>query len=175
MIPSVGLSYVVFAALPRRRSTVRQVGGRVNRVPPGPRTPCPRPLHTTVGRLGDRRRNSDLGSRSEVRVAQQLGTLASFPPLAVVVLFGIGVIHPTFAVAILFAVGLLVIDVRALRIVVRMFDRERLVTGTSGSILTMRRSPRSRKPVSKCSKWSFVSFRPPPRRRLPRTGVGYGS
>ena len=49
---------------------------------------------------------------NEVRVAQQLGTLASFPPLVVVVLFGAGVIHPTFKVAIVFAVGLLAIDLR---------------------------------------------------------------
>jgi ABC-type Na+ efflux pump permease subunit len=66
---------------------------------------------------------------NEVRVAQQLGTLASLPPLAVVVLFIAGVIHPTFKVAGLFALGLLAIDLRALRIVSRMFDRERLVTG----------------------------------------------
>jgi ABC-type Na+ efflux pump permease subunit len=65
----------------------------------------------------------------EVRVAQQLGTLASFPPLGVVVLFGIGVIHPTLKVAVLFAIGLLLIDVRAVRVVSQMFDRERLVTG----------------------------------------------
>ena len=70
---------------------------------------------------------------SEVRVAQQLGMLASFPPLGVVVLLGIGVIHPTFTVAVLFAIGLLVIDVRALRIVSRMFDRERLVTGAKAA------------------------------------------
>ena len=66
---------------------------------------------------------------SEVRVAQQLGTLASFPPLGAVVLLVTGVINPTFAVAVAFAVGLLVVDLRALRIVSRMFDRERLVTG----------------------------------------------
>jgi ABC-2 type transport system permease protein len=70
---------------------------------------------------------------SEVRVAQQLGTLASFPPLVVVVLLGVGVIHPTFTVAILIAIGLLVIDLRALRIVARMFDRERLVTGSKAA------------------------------------------
>jgi ABC-2 type transport system permease protein len=66
---------------------------------------------------------------SEVRVAQQLGTLASFPPLVVVVLLGVGAIHPTFKVALIFAIALLVIDLRALRIVSRMFDRERLITG----------------------------------------------
>ena len=70
---------------------------------------------------------------SEVRVAQQLGMIASFPPLGVVVLLGIGVIHPTFQVAVLFAVGLLVVDARALRIVARMFDRERLVTGAKAA------------------------------------------
>jgi len=66
---------------------------------------------------------------SEVRVAQQLGTLASLPPLGVLVLLGIGVIHQSFTLAFVFAIGLLVIDLRALRIVSRMFDRERLVTG----------------------------------------------
>ena len=67
---------------------------------------------------------------NEVRVAQQLGALASFPIVAVVLLMAVGVIHPTFEVAFAFAVGLLAIDLRALRIVSRMFDRERLVTGT---------------------------------------------
>jgi ABC-2 type transport system permease protein len=66
---------------------------------------------------------------SEVRVAQQLGTLASFPPLGAVVLLVAGVIHPTFSVAVAFAVGLLALDLRAFRIVAKMFDRERLVTG----------------------------------------------
>jgi ABC-2 type transport system permease protein len=55
----------------------------------------------------------------------------------VIVLLAIGVIHPTFAVAALFAVGLLAIDLRAVRIVSRMFDRERLVTGA----VPRRRSP----------------------------------
>jgi ABC-type Na+ efflux pump permease subunit len=68
---------------------------------------------------------------SEVRVAQQLGTLASFPPVGMIVLLAIGVIQPTFKVAALFAAVLLVIDLRALRIVSRMFDRERLVTGAA--------------------------------------------
>jgi ABC-type Na+ efflux pump permease subunit len=71
---------------------------------------------------------------SEIRVAQQLGMLASFPPLAVFILFAIGAITPTFTIAVLFAVGLLLIDVRALRIVSRMFDRERLVTGAKAPV-----------------------------------------
>jgi ABC-2 type transport system permease protein len=70
---------------------------------------------------------------NEVRVAQQIGTVASFPPLIVVVLMGLGVIQPTFTVAIVFAIVLLFIDVQALRFISRMFDRERLVTGTRAS------------------------------------------
>ena len=70
---------------------------------------------------------------SEIRVAQQLGILASVPLIGVFVLLAIGVIRPTFLVAILFAAALLVIDVRALRVVARMFDRERLVTGAKAA------------------------------------------
>jgi ABC-type Na+ efflux pump permease subunit len=69
----------------------------------------------------------------EVRVAQQLGMLASIPPVGVVALLAIGVIHPTFKVALGFAVGLLAMDRLALRFVSRVFDRERLVTGAAAS------------------------------------------
>jgi ABC-type Na+ efflux pump permease subunit len=70
---------------------------------------------------------------SEVRVAQQLGMLASFPMIGVIVLLITGVIHPTFSSAIEFGVGLFLVDLLALRLVSRMFDRERLVTGTKAS------------------------------------------
>jgi ABC-2 type transport system permease protein len=66
---------------------------------------------------------------SEVRVAQQLATLASFPPVVVILLLAVGVLHPTFALALEFAAVLLVIDLVALRLISGMFDRERLVTG----------------------------------------------
>jgi ABC-2 type transport system permease protein len=66
---------------------------------------------------------------SEVRVAQQLATLASFPPVVVILLLGVGVLHPTFALALEFAAVLLAIDLVALRLISGMFDRERLVTG----------------------------------------------
>ena len=87
---------------------------------------------------------------SEVRVAQQLGTLASLPMLGVVVLLAVGVVHPTIAVAAEFALGLLAIDLLVLRVVSRMFDRERLVTGakavksqpTRGSQETTSSAPR---------------------------------
>jgi ABC-type Na+ efflux pump permease subunit len=70
---------------------------------------------------------------NEVRVAQQLGMLASIPPLAVVILLAVGVVHPTFPVAILFALGIVALDGAALRVVARMFDRERLITGAKAT------------------------------------------
>jgi ABC-type Na+ efflux pump permease subunit len=69
----------------------------------------------------------------EIRVAQQLGMIASLPPLGVVVLMVIGVIEPTFTAAIGFAALLLAIDLLALRAIAGLFDRERLVTGTKAS------------------------------------------
>lgn len=66
---------------------------------------------------------------SDVRVAQQVGMVASFPPLVAVILLSLGVVHPSVRVALLFAGGLLLIDARAVPLVARMFDRERLVTG----------------------------------------------
>lgn len=66
---------------------------------------------------------------SDVRVAQQLGTLGSLPPLAVVALVSFNVVTPSFAVALAFALGLLIADVVLWRIVSAMFNRERLITG----------------------------------------------
>lgn len=71
---------------------------------------------------------------SDVRVAQQLATLGSLPPVAVAALMSFGVIHPTVRVALTMAMVLLAINVGALGVVAAMFDRERLVTGgTAGS------------------------------------------
>ena len=67
---------------------------------------------------------------SETRVAQQLTVLASLPPAAVTALMSFNVITPTFARAALLAVALLAIDCAACFFVARIFDRERLVTGT---------------------------------------------
>jgi ABC-2 type transport system permease protein len=66
---------------------------------------------------------------SDVRVAQQLGTLASLPPLAVTALLSFQVIPASVGVALGFGIGLLVIDVAMWRVVSAMFDRERLITG----------------------------------------------
>ena len=70
---------------------------------------------------------------SEVRVAQQLGMLASLPMIVVIILLISGVIRPTFAAAAEYAIGILVVDLLVLRIVARMFNRERLVTGAKAT------------------------------------------
>jgi ABC-type Na+ efflux pump permease subunit len=77
---------------------------------------------------------------SEVRVAQQLGILASLPAIFLVVLLAADVIQPTTRVAVEFAAALLAIDVVALRLVSRMFDPERLLTGAKA--VSARSDPR---------------------------------
>ena len=67
---------------------------------------------------------------ADVRAAQQLGTLASLPPLAIVALMSFNVITPTLGLALGLAAALLIVDVLGWRAVAAMFDRERLVTGT---------------------------------------------
>lgn len=67
---------------------------------------------------------------TDVRVAQQFGTLVSLPPLALTSLMGFGVIRPTLGLALALGAVLLVIDIGAWRVVSMLFDRERLVTGT---------------------------------------------
>lgn len=84
---------------------------------------------------------------SDVRVAQQLGMLASLPPLAVTALMSVGVIHPTPTLVALLAAGLLAIDLLAWRVVSWMFDRERLITGG--------------KPMSARSAKRLARYRPP--------------
>jgi ABC-2 type transport system permease protein len=66
---------------------------------------------------------------SDVRVAQQLATLASLPLLGVTSLISFQVVTPSVPLAIGFALALLVVDVAGWRVVSRLFDRERLVTG----------------------------------------------
>lgn len=68
---------------------------------------------------------------SDVRVAQQLGTLASLPPLVIVALISFDVFTPSITLAVGFALVLLAGDVALWRVVSAMFDRERLITGAS--------------------------------------------
>lgn len=65
----------------------------------------------------------------DVRAAQQLGTLASLPPLAIVALMGFNVLPPSLGLALGLAAALLAIDVLGWRAVAAVFDRERLVGG----------------------------------------------
>ncbi len=65
----------------------------------------------------------------DVRAAQQLGVLASLPPLGIVALMSFNVIVPTLGLALGLAAGLLFVDVLGWRAVAAIFDRERLITG----------------------------------------------
>lgn len=67
------------------------------------------------------------GSR-DVRVAQQLGTLASLPPMALTALVAFRVVPQSLPVALGIAAGLVLLDGLGLRAVSAIFDRERLVT-----------------------------------------------
>jgi len=66
---------------------------------------------------------------SDVRVAQQLATVASLPLLGFTSLLSFQLVKPSVSLAIGLALALLVADIAAWRIVSRLFDRERLVTG----------------------------------------------
>ena len=67
---------------------------------------------------------------SDVRVAQQLGVLASLPPVFVAALIALNAIHATLALALGLGAALLLGDGLGWRIMAVTFDRERLVTGT---------------------------------------------
>lgn len=66
---------------------------------------------------------------SDVRVAQQLATLAGLPLLGFTSLISFQVITPSVPLALALALALLGVDIAAWRVVSRMFDRERLITG----------------------------------------------
>jgi ABC-type transport system involved in multi-copper enzyme maturation permease subunit len=67
---------------------------------------------------------------TDTRVAQQLSMLASMPPAVLAALMSFQVITPTFTLAAALAGGLLAVDFAACLGVARLFDRERLVTGS---------------------------------------------
>jgi hypothetical protein len=70
---------------------------------------------------------------SDTRVAQQLATLGSLPPVVVAALLSFKVISPTFVLVAALAGGLLAIDCAACFAVAQLFDRERLITGAKPS------------------------------------------
>jgi ABC-type transport system involved in multi-copper enzyme maturation permease subunit len=65
---------------------------------------------------------------NDVRVAQQLGMLASLPTVVVAALIAYNVIHATLGIALAAAALLLVLDGLGWRVTSAAFDRERLVT-----------------------------------------------
>jgi ABC-2 type transport system permease protein len=67
---------------------------------------------------------------SDARVAQQLAVLASLPLVLAVVVIALDVIHPTVELAVGCAAILLVLDSLGWRVTSRLFDRERLITGS---------------------------------------------
>jgi ABC-2 type transport system permease protein len=76
----------------------------------------------------------------DVRVAQQLATLASLPALGFTAIYSFRVVTPSVTLAVGLALVLLAVDVAAWRVVSRMFDRERLIPGTSAPAGAERRA-----------------------------------
>ncbi|MDA8047366.1 MAG: ABC transporter permease subunit [Actinomycetota bacterium] len=69
---------------------------------------------------------------TDVRAAQQLSVLASFPPLVIVALMSLNVIGESVTLAIGLGAALLAVDLLAWRFVAAMFDGEWLLTGSRG-------------------------------------------
>ncbi len=67
---------------------------------------------------------------SDVRVAQQLATLASLPAVAVTTLIALNVIKPSAILAVTAAAALILLNFLGWRTASRAFDRETLITNT---------------------------------------------
>jgi ABC-type transport system involved in multi-copper enzyme maturation permease subunit len=129
VVPAVGIAYVLFAIIQicarlfaRNAAVVSALGQRPHVAAEILFAPLLAGWSIWVG-IGISARASD------VRVAQQLGTLSSIPPLAVVALVSFNVFTPSVTLATVFALVLLVADIILFRIVSALFDRERLITG----------------------------------------------
>jgi ABC-type Na+ efflux pump permease subunit len=129
VVPAVGMAYVLFAVIQVAARLFASNAAVVAAIGQGPRilaeilfAPLLAGWSIWVG-IGISARASD------VRVAQQLGTLSSIPPLAVVALVSFNVFTPSVTLAVVFALVLLAADVILFRVVSALFDRERLITG----------------------------------------------
>jgi ABC-2 type transport system permease protein len=67
---------------------------------------------------------------SDIRVAQQLGVLASLPAVIITTLIALGAIPASFGLALTAGIVLLLLDGLGWRVVAYAFNRERLITGT---------------------------------------------
>jgi ABC-2 type transport system permease protein len=129
IVPSVGIAYVLFALIEVSARLFARNAAVAPALWSGPHVlteilfaPLLAGWSIWVG-IGISARSSD------VRVAQQLGTLASLPPLGVVALVSFNVFTPSAGLAVVFALVLLAADVALWRVVSAIFDRERLITG----------------------------------------------
>jgi ABC-type transport system involved in multi-copper enzyme maturation permease subunit len=131
LVPTLAVAYAVFAfyvactklfAQPAVASAVLQVPDVVAQVV---FTPLIATLSIWVGITISTR-------SSDVRVAQQLGTIVGLPVILVVYLMTFNVIHATLGLTLGIAVALLILDGLGWRIVAAAFDRERLITSTRG-------------------------------------------
>jgi hypothetical protein len=67
---------------------------------------------------------------SDIRVATQLGALGTLPAIGFIILADVKVISSTLLMVIVLGAVLLVLDIGAYRVVSRLFNTERLITGT---------------------------------------------
>ncbi|HEY4888016.1 MAG TPA: ABC transporter permease subunit [Candidatus Dormibacteraeota bacterium] len=129
LIPSLAISYLVYAAviLAVEVLAARAVAEALLQVPEILAqlvfTPLVAGLSIWIGMAISTR-------SSDPRTAQQLGTVASLPTVAVAALIAYNVIHPTLGIAIGFGVFLVLLNAVSWRLVSSLLDRERLITGT---------------------------------------------
>jgi ABC-type Na+ efflux pump permease subunit len=129
MLPSVSIAYLLFALIEVSAHFFAQNPAVAATLAQGPHvlaellfTPLLAGWSSWVG-IGISARSND------ARAAQQLGTLASLPPLAVAALMAYNVFPPTITLAVTLGLVLLLANVVMWRVASAMFDRERLITG----------------------------------------------
>jgi ABC-2 type transport system permease protein len=127
LLPSIAVSYVVFGLFVLCVTLFAQPGVATALIRPGDLVA--QVLFTPLLALWSIWLAMIISTRaSDVRVAQQLATLASLPTVAVTTLVAVNVITPSGELALVAAVILLVLNGIGLRAVSSTFDRERLVT-----------------------------------------------
>ena len=127
-IPSVGVAYIVYfiAAITIRIGATHAVSAVVWHPP----QLLAQILFTPLLALWSIWVGIGISTRaSDVRVAQQLATLAGLPLLGFTSLISFQVIKPSVPLAIGLALALLAVDVVAWRVVSGLFNSERLITG----------------------------------------------
>jgi ABC-type Na+ efflux pump permease subunit len=130
VVPSVGLAYILFALVVILASLFAQNPTVAGRLTDGPHI-LAEALFAPLLAIWSIGAGTAVSARSsDVRIAQQLGTLASLPPLLVTALVSFQVVPVGVWTAVGFGLGLLVIDIVMWRGVVATFDRERLITGS---------------------------------------------